>query len=218
MNSREFQDRLGRRARRAGVALPATLANNLESYFRVLAAWNEKINLAGMDLSDPTPEALDRLLVEPLLAARRVRRGAKRMIDIGSGGGSPAIPLVLAIPDLKLSLVEAKTRKSVFLREVIRVLQLGGAQVEVTRYEALLTRQEFREAYDLLTVRAVRLAPSILMDLQTFLRPAGQMFLFRSVTAEALPTQMPSLTFVAAQFLTDSRSQLLVLEKRHGTD
>ena len=44
------------------------------------------------------------------------------MIDIGSGGGSPAIPLALAVPGLRLLMVESKTRKSVFLREAVRAL------------------------------------------------------------------------------------------------
>ena len=46
------------------------------------------------------------------------------MLDIGSGGGSPAIPLVLTLSRLRLVMVESKTRKSVFLREAIRALEL----------------------------------------------------------------------------------------------
>jgi 16S rRNA G527 N7-methylase RsmG len=60
MTTREFQDRLARRARRAGVSLTADLAASLESYYRLLATWNQKINLSGLDLAEPTPEAIDR--------------------------------------------------------------------------------------------------------------------------------------------------------------
>src|SRR5690606_17346021 len=70
VTSREFQDRLRRRARRAGVTLTGELGSRLEAYFRLLTTWNEKINLTGIDLSDVSPEALDRLLIEPLVAAR----------------------------------------------------------------------------------------------------------------------------------------------------
>lgn len=87
MTTREFQDKLARRARRAGVNLPAALAARLEAYYRLLAVWNAKINLTGLTLSEGSPEALDRLLIEPLAAAKYVPPTAARMIDIGSGGG-----------------------------------------------------------------------------------------------------------------------------------
>ena len=51
------------------------------------------------------------------------------VVDVGSGGGSPAIPMALALPTIQLLMVESKTRKSVFLREAIRALDLAGADV-----------------------------------------------------------------------------------------
>ena len=84
MTSREFQDRLARRARRAGTPLSQDLAARLETYFRLLETWNRKINLTGLNLAELAPETIDRLLVEPLVAARHIPPGATRMIDIGS--------------------------------------------------------------------------------------------------------------------------------------
>ena len=69
MTEREFRDRLTRRARKSGLTVPTTLAEKLWIYFQLLAKWNKKINLTGIDLDEPTPEGLDRLLIEPLLAA-----------------------------------------------------------------------------------------------------------------------------------------------------
>jgi 16S rRNA G527 N7-methylase RsmG len=65
---------MGRRARRVGVPFSPELGSRLEIYYRLLTAWNTKINLTGLDLSDPSPETLDRLLIEPLVAARHSRR------------------------------------------------------------------------------------------------------------------------------------------------
>src|SRR6266540_2424475 len=84
MTGREFKERLSRRARKAGIAVPAALADRLWVYFQLLAKWNAKINLTGLDLDDPTPEGIDRLLIEPLLAAPH-GEGARSLIDIGSG-------------------------------------------------------------------------------------------------------------------------------------
>jgi 16S rRNA (guanine527-N7)-methyltransferase len=217
VTTREFQDRLLRRARRAGITVGPGLAVRLEIYFRLLENWNRKINLTGFNLSEPTPETLDRLLIEPLVAARHVPPGAARMLDVGSGGGSPAIPIALATPSIRLLMVESKTRKSVFLREAIRALALQGADVAASRYEELLTRPELHEAHDLVTIRAVRVEPRLLSNLQAFLKPGGFLFLFRGTTAaDPAETVPPPLAWSATFPLLESlRSRLVLLEKRH---
>lgn len=216
MTTREFHDRVTRRAKRVGVSAPAELVSRLETYYRLLATWNTKINLTGLDLADPSPETLDRLLIEPLVAARHVQAGTTRMIDVGSGGGSPAIPLALAVPALRLLMVESKTRKSVFLREAVRALGLAGADVAVTRFEELLARPELHDAHDLLTIRAVRIESRVLMNLQALVRPGGQLFLFRGATGgDPSETVHPTLVWKATYPLIEPlRSRLVVLEKR----
>ena len=216
MTSREFQDRIGRRARRVGVPVSPSLGSRLEIYYRLLTTWNTKINLTGLDLTDPSPETLDRLLIEPLVAARHVPAGARRMLDIGSGGGSPAIPFALAAPNLGLLMVESKTRKSVFLREAIRALPLTDADVVTTRFEELLARPDLHERHDLLTIRAVRVEARVLMSLQAFVKPGGHLFLFRGATGgDPSETVHPPLIWKATFPLIESlRSRLVVLEKR----
>lgn len=215
MNSREFQDRLSRRARRAAVTLAPELAERLEAYYRLLSNWNTRINLTGLNLAEVSPEALDRLLIEPLVAARHVPLSAARMLDVGSGGGSPAIPLALAVPRLQTVLVESKTRKSVFLRETVRALDLTSASVVTARFEELLSRPDLHEAHDLVTLRAVRLETRTLMTLQAFIKPGGLAFLFRSSTAPDPGTPTPPLFWRATYPLVESlRSRLVILEKR----
>jgi 16S rRNA (guanine527-N7)-methyltransferase len=216
VTSREFQDRVLRRARRVGVPVSPDLGARLEVYYRLLATWNHKINLTGLELTDPTPETLDRLLIEPLVAARHLPSSATQIIDVGSGGGSPAIPLALASPSLRLLMVESKTRKSVFLREAIRFLGLPGADVATARFEELLARPDLHESHDLLTIRAVRIETRMLMSLQAFLRPGGHLFLFRGATGGDLSeTIHPPLAWKATYPLIEAlRSRLVVMEKR----
>jgi len=215
VSSREFHDRLTRRGRRAGVTISSPLAIKLEVYFRLLAAWNAKMNLTGLDLTEQGPAAIDRLLIEPLVAAKHATAPVTRMIDIGSGGGSPAIPLALSL-SAHLMLVEAKTRKSVFLREALRALELSDAEVVTSRFEELLSRPSLHEAHDLLTLRAVRVEGSVLMNLQAFVRPGGELFLFRTASgAEAPGSLMPPLSWKATfPLLEDQGSRLVVLSKR----
>lgn len=216
MTSKEFQDKLARRARRAGVTIAPELGTRLEAYYRLLAVWNTKINLTGLRLSEFSPEALDRLLIEPVVAARHIPLTAARMLDVGSGGGSPAIPLAMTVPRLRLMMVESKTRKAVFLREAIRGLNLTGADVATARFEELLARPDLHEAHDLVTVRAIRIEARTLMMLQAFTKPGGLLFLFRgAVTADPSETMTPPLSWKATYPLLESlRSRLVVLEKR----
>jgi len=197
------------------VTISPALAIKLEVYFKLLTAWNAKMNLTGLDLAEQGPAAIDRLLVEPLVAAKHASAPVTRMIDIGSGGGSPAIPLALAL-SAHLVLVEAKTRKSVFLREAVRALELTTVEVVTSRFEELLSRPSLHEAHDLLTLRAVRVEGSVLMNLQAFVRPGGELFLFRAASgAEAPGSLMPPLSWKATfPLLEDQGSRLVVLTKR----
>ena len=190
------------------------LTAKLEIYYRLLATWNRKINLTALNLTDLGPEAVDRLLIEPLAAAKHVLPGTRRMIDLGSGGGSPAIPMALAVPGAHLLMVESKTRKSVFLQEAVRALELDAA-VATARFEELLAKPELHEAHDLVTIRAVRIEARVLMSIQAFARPGGLIFLFRGAAGEATETVIPPLVWRATYPLVENlRSRLVVLEKR----
>lgn len=213
--AKSIHDRLTRRLRKAGLSPDRALLASLERYFELLARWNAKINLTAFSLGDPKDEAIDRLLVEPVVAARHVGP-VSTIIDIGSGSGSPAIPLRLALGPARLTLVEVKTRKAVFLVEALRHLDLGDGSVETARFEQLLTRPELHEAFELLTIRAVRVEARTLLTLQAFLRPGGKLLWFRGGTAPDVPndTIFP-LAWTATYPLVESlRSRLVVFAKQ----
>ena len=214
--ARELRDRIRRRARKAGINLTPELVDRLDRYYALLAKWNEKINLTSFGLPPGGEDhAVDRLLIEPVVAARHVALSAKTALDVGSGGGSPAIPLKIAAPQLALRLVESKTRKAVFLREAVRELGLREATVETSRFEELLSRPELHEALDLVTIRAVRVEPRTLVTLQAFLKPGGELFLFRGAGgANVADSVTPPLSWQATYPLIEElRSRLVVLRK-----
>ena len=213
MAPRDFRTRLSRRAAKSGLFLQDNLSERLVAYYELLSHWNRKINLTSLD--DPDA-AIDRLLLEPMLAVRQFPSSDVRVMDVGSGGGSPAIPMKLGAPASSLTMVEVKARKSAFLREAIRVLELDNTTVETTRYEELLARPELHEAFGLLSLRAVRVEVRTLFTLQAFMRPGGLLFMFRGPTgSEAAPSPVPPLTFVGTFPLVESlQSRLTVLQKR----
>ena len=183
MTSSEFRARLSARAKHAGVTIPADAQAQLEAYFQLLAQWNAKINLTALPLRLPTNETFDRLLIEPFAAAQYVADSAKTWFDVGSGGGSPAIPLKIAHPRAKLTMIESKTRKAAFLREAVRALGLPAVGVENQRFEEVADRTE-PQTIDLVTVRAVRSDPSLFASVQRVLSPIGRVFFFHSPESE----------------------------------
>lgn len=209
--ARDFRTRLVKRASKAGLFLSDDLAARLTAYYELLSRWNRKINLTALDNPD---EAIDRLLLEPIVATRQFPAPDVAVMDVGSGGGSPAIPMKLAMPASRLTMVEAKARKSAFLREAVRTLGLDNTCVETSRYEELLAKPELHEAFDLLSLRAVRVEVRTLLTLQAFVKPGGLIFLFRGPSGPDSPELVPPLRWIATLPLLESLQSRLTLLRR----
>jgi 16S rRNA (guanine527-N7)-methyltransferase len=211
---RDLRTRLAKRASKANVYLPADLAERLLAYYELLARWNQKINLTALDDVDA---AIDRLLLEPIAATRHLPAtpAPVRQMDVGSGGGSPAIPMKLAVPAMRLTMVEVKARKSAFLREAVRQLALADTEVETARFEELLARPELLEGFDVVAVRAVRIETRVLTTLQAFLQEGGSLLLFRGPSGpEAPEVVVPPLQWSGTFPLMESlQSRLTILSK-----
>jgi 16S rRNA (guanine527-N7)-methyltransferase len=179
VNAGEFRDRLLSRAKRARVTVAAQEVDQLEAYYRLLRRWNRTINLTALSLEPLSDETLDRLFIEPLAVAFHIPNSSGEWFDLGSGGGSPAIPLKIVRPSLRLTMVEARERKVAFLREVTRDLGMSDAAVVNERFETLEDRSNVRGGASLVTVRAVRVSSSLLKISRHLLSSAGgRLFLF----------------------------------------
>jgi 16S rRNA (guanine527-N7)-methyltransferase len=186
------------------------VSSALEAYFELLAKWNRKVSLTSLPVSEGGDDAIDRLLLEPVLAARYLPDQGSMVIDIGSGGGSPAIPMKVSSPGISMRMVESKTRKAAFLREAVRQLALERTTVEAARFEDLLARPELRESADVVTVRAVRIERQTLMELRAFLRPEGLLFLFRtgSLVGEKRATKYSLLPHLDSWLVVVPRNEI----------
>ena len=123
---------------------------SFEIYLRALIEWNKKFNLTS--LTDP--EAIrPKHFADSLLLLQAVELSDQTLVDIGAGAGFPGLPLKIARPGLKLTLVEATRKKVDFLDHMIQTLGLRQAQAVWARAEefALLHREEF----DVAVARAV---------------------------------------------------------------
>jgi len=126
-------------------ALNADQLNCLEDHYELLLKWNQKVNLTRItSLTD----AVRYHYCESLYLAQSLPKRALRIIDIGSGGGFPGIPLAIYRPDCEVTLVESHQRKAVFLGEAVRNL----ANVRVLPQRA----ENVGGEYDWMVSRAVR--------------------------------------------------------------
>lgn len=214
VSSRDLQEKIAKRLRNAGLAPQPMVVQGLRVYFELLKRWNRKIALTSLAVEEDRDEAIDRLLVEPIAAARYLPVSSSKVIDIGSGSGSPAIPVKLAAPGIFLRMIESKTRKAAFLREAVRELNLSAAEVETARLEHLLSRPDLHESADVVTLRAVRTDRRTFVSIQALLKPHGLLFLFRAAPLAEVGTLAPQFEWRAAYPLVGSlNSQLIVLQR-----
>jgi 16S rRNA (guanine527-N7)-methyltransferase len=184
----EFAVQLRARAQELGVKIPASLIRDFEKFYGLLAKWNRRINLTALDLgSSPARETLDRLLLEPIIASGLIPSIPVAAVDLGSGAGSPALPLKILRPALRLTLVEARGRKVAFLREAVRTLGLHDVDVEQARFQSLPASMS--SEFDLVIVRALRIDSDLLATVTDLLKPNGRFVTFGA--GEELPGFVP---------------------------
>ena len=180
----ESAGRLRNRAKTHGIAVPPHAEARLVAYFDLLVRWNAKINLTALTDTDA---AIDRLLLEPLAAAGALPHRLD-LIDLGSGGGSPAIPLALALEARRLVMVESRGRKAAFLSEATRATGLN-AIVANTRFETMGAQGTYAGQMDVVSIRAVRPDIATLTLAKAFLKPGGKIALFSPKPAS--PAELP---------------------------
>jgi 16S rRNA (guanine527-N7)-methyltransferase len=146
----------------------ASLRAPLETYLDLLLRWNARINLTAIRQPE---QIIQRHFGESLLLAGQVPRGTSTLLDHGSGAGFPGLPIALARPEIAVTLSESHTRKSSFLREVIRLLNLGNVSVHAGRTESLPADLRF----DAVTLRAVDNPKSALFAASERVAPGGQL-------------------------------------------
>ena len=130
------------------ISLPKVQVRKLEEYFRLLWDWNERINLTRHTDYD---KFVARDVVDSLALAEFLRTG-ERILDVGTGGGVPGIPLAVLRPDLRVQLCDSTGKKALAVSEMIQELRLD-IPVHHTKAEALLSEKGKR--FTTLTIRAV---------------------------------------------------------------
>jgi 16S rRNA (guanine527-N7)-methyltransferase len=158
------------------------------SYYQELFIWNEKMNLVSVRKPQ---EIIIKHFVDSLTPLPYIACPAGRLLDIGSGGGFPGIPLKIAMPALSVSLLESSRKKSSFLKHVIRRLPLPLATVIHARTEFAMKEDTYRHHFDTVISRAAFKLPQLLMMSRFFLSPGGLLIAMRGPQSEEDERDIP---------------------------
>lgn len=195
-------------------ALSTHQLHQVSAYLDRLLRWNARMNLTAV--RDPD-QIITRHFGESFFAAAQVLGreypAGKSAIDIGSGAGFPGLPIKIFAPSLRMRLIEAKHRKAIFLREVIRDLHLQDCEVLAQRAE-VLAQQEPASA-DLVTLRAVERFSDVLPTAARITSKGGTIaLLIGREQAHTVATTLPAFEWQPEIQVPLSASRVILIGRR----
>jgi 16S rRNA (guanine527-N7)-methyltransferase len=188
-----------------GAATNAVLCERIRAYVSLLLRWNERISLTTV--TDPQ-EILKFHFGESVFAVPSVPINFGRLADVGSGAGFPGIPLAMLVPELQVTLIESNLKKSAFLSEVIRTLDLPHVSVLRSRMEDL---QSNLPPFDFITARAVGAFDDLLAWSASTLTASGKLILWISGQDAAEIARTPGWSWREPIRIPGSRARFLLI-------
>ena len=166
-------------AMQLGISLTEVQLAQFETYMSMLLEWNNKFNLTA--ITGPREIILkhfaDCLSIVPYIGA------GESIIDIGAGAGFPGIPLKIAMPDIRVTLLDALNKRVGFLNAVTEVLGLEDIHAVHMRAEDAARLESYRENYDIAVARAVASLPTLAEYALPFVRIGGRFIAMKGPSA-----------------------------------
>jgi len=176
--------------KKVGISVPNHVQEQLLAYYRLVRERNKALGLTSLTRAEDILQDLflDSLSLLPYLN----RDGHQRLLDIGTGGGFPGLPLKIVRPDLELTLLDSSRKKLGFCQLVALSLGLSGVTVLEGRAEELAHRPGQRESFDLVCFKA--LAPlRVLVEYgMPFLKTGGRLVAYKGEKAATEITEASS--------------------------
>lgn len=168
----------------AGLTLSGKQLEQFEKYYSLLVKTNQEFNLTAITDHDEVYlkhffDSLTLVLHHPAL-----KEAGASLIDIGSGAGFPALPLKIALPDLKVILVDSLNKRVNFLKTVVQELGLENVTVLHGRAEDFGQDSQMREHFDYATARAVAKTAVLAEYTLPFVRLGGQLLVMKGSAGE----------------------------------
>ncbi|RKP51311.1 16S rRNA (guanine(527)-N(7))-methyltransferase RsmG [Cohnella endophytica] len=166
-----IRDNFTKQVGKLGIQLSEHQLQQFETYYALLIEWNEKMNLTGITEREAVYE---KHFYDSLTLAEVVKFDEmSSLADIGSGAGFPSIPLAIAYPHLKVTIIDALAKRIGFLNEVTTRLGLTRVESLHSRAEDAARKREYRDQYDVVTARAVARLAVLNEFCLPYVRPDG---------------------------------------------
>ncbi len=173
-------ERIAQSVEQAGLKpLSGGVAEQFSRFYALLEQWNSKLNLTA--IRDPE-DVLRRHFVECIFCAQHLPQGIASLLDYGSGGGFPGIPIALCRPEIHVTLAESQGKKASFLREVVRSL---GIVAEV--YSGRVEDMRAGRSFDAVSLRAVDKMQAAVESAAWRVKRGGWLVLMASAGTVELP-------------------------------
>ena len=169
MNIEEFKKIFLEEANKNNIKVNDEQIENLYKYMVGIIEWNDKVNVTAIveERLFIVKHFIDSLLINHYL------QGKERIIDIGTGGGFPGIPLKILNKEMKFTLIDSVNKKLNVIRDLSEKIDLENLEVIHTRAEDLANKKDYRECYDVATTRAVSNLSTILEYMLPFVKVGG---------------------------------------------
>lgn len=190
-----------------GISLTEEQVNQFIQYYELLVEKNKVMNLTAITEFDEVMEKhfLDSLSIVKTLDMSKV----SKVMDIGSGAGFPGMPLKIAFPHLKITMVDSVNKKVNFINECIDTIGLHNAEAVHGRVEDLGHDMKYRETADLVVSRAVAALVSLAEYCLPFVRVGGDFVSYKSVKVdEELAEGKKAITVLGGKVKKNVRFQL----------
>jgi len=204
IGSKEWSDLIVEGARALDIDLTPDDTRRFAIHASELIRWNQKINLTA--ITDPLEVAVKHFL-DSLPAVRFMPPNAT-LLDIGSGGGFPGLPLKILKPSLSITLVDASRKKVTFLKHIIRTLKLDNIEALHLRAEELTADARYVNRFDVIISRAFSALDHFFKLALPLLAEGGSVIAFKGEVEQdefndlntSIFKEMPSKGFVSRQF------------------
>jgi 16S rRNA (guanine527-N7)-methyltransferase len=167
---------LSRETAAYGVRLTPRQTRQFETFLALLADWSRRVNLVGNVDAEVVQRRhfLESIALGVALREREILRPDTDLLDVGAGAGFPGVVLKIVWPGIRLTLLEATTKKAAFLSTLVESLELDETAVLTGRAETLAHAPGLRSRFDLVVARAVAPLPALLELTLPFARVGGR--------------------------------------------
>ncbi|NMC14022.1 MAG: 16S rRNA (guanine(527)-N(7))-methyltransferase RsmG [Chloroflexi bacterium] len=166
-----------------GISLSNGQLNTLQKYENELLVWNSRYNLTA--IQEPEKIRIKHFLDSLTCLIIMREKPFERIIDVGTGAGFPGIPIKIACPQIRLTLVESVGKKADFCRHIVKSLAMEGVEVVQERAETVGQLPQYREQFDWVVARAVAALPTLVEYLLPLAHIGGGIIAMKGESAPA---------------------------------